>query len=262
LRLLQQLKTIPLFVRYYLTVVDEHSIQAPFAFQFYKKLKNEIETSEGIKEIEDARLGFLSEQTKIVGEDLGAGSRARKVSSFSSIARLGISSKNDCIFLQSLANICKAKVCIELGTSLGISTAYLSSSDCVKSMYSFEGNEGLAKKARALFKSLNIDKAHIIHGNIDGELPLLLNQLDVVDLALIDANHTRPALLRYYQMLAPKMSDGGVIVIDDIRWSVEMYKGWNKLISKSEVSLSMEFLNKGLLFFKKGMQKQHYVISI
>lgn len=243
-------------------MVDEHSIQTPFAFHFYKKLKHEIKKSNGITEFEDARLGFLSEQTKIVGDDLGAGSRARKVPTVSSIARLGISSKNDCIFLQSLANICNTKVCIELGTSLGIATAYLSSSDYLKSMYSFEGNEGLSKKAMSLLKSLNIDKAQIIHGNIDDELPLLLKRLDVVNLALIDANHTQSALLRYYQMLAPKMCDGGVVVVDDIRWSVEMYKGWKELISKPEVSLSMEFLNKGLLFFEKGMQKQHYVISI
>lgn len=262
MRLLQQLKTIPLFVRYFLTVIDEHSIQAPFAFQFYKQLKHQMKSSEGIKEIEDERLVFLNDQTNIVGDDLGAGSRARKIPTISSIARLGISSKNDCIFLQSLASICRAKVCIELGTSLGIATAYLTSSDCIKSMYSFEGNKGLVKKAVSLFERIGNKKAHIIHGNIDEQLPQLLNRLESVDFALIDANHTQRALLNYYQMLAQKMSDGGIIVIDDIRWSVEMYRGWKKLISKPEVSLSMEFLNMGLLFFEKGIQKQHYVLSI
>jgi len=240
--------------------VDQHSIQAPFAFLFYSDLMRAIRNSNAIKEIEKARNRFLLDNSVIEGEDMGAGSRVAKVSKISSIARHGISSKRDCIFLYELANICKSATCIELGTSLGIATAYLSMSEFVKTLYTFEGNKILAEKASQLLSSLHTQKAQIIHGNINKELPVLLDSLDQIDLAIIDANHTGKVLLNYYELIIPKMNSNGIMVIDDIRWSDGMYRGWKKLTGEQDVSLSIEFLNKGLLFFKKGIQKQHYVL--
>jgi len=260
LRLLQQLKTIPLFIDYFLNVVDQHSIQTPFAFRFYTDLSRAIKNSIAIKEIENARNHFLRDHSIVEGEDLGAGSRITKESRISSISRHGISSKEECIFLFELANICKPETCIELGTSLGIVTAYLSMSKFVNTLYTFEGNKILAEKASQLLSSLHTQKAQIIHGNINEELLVLLETLDQIGLAIIDANHTEKALLNYYELLKPKMNSSGIIVIDDIRWSVGMNRGWKKLIGEQDVTLSIEYLNKGLLFFKNGIQKQHYVL--
>ena len=262
MRLLQQLKTIPLFVNYFLTVVDQHSIQAPFAFQVYHALKDCFKTSPGIEDIERARHQLIKDDAIISGDDFGAGSRIATPGKLSSVARFGISSKNDCIMLHTLATVLKAEICIELGTSLGIATAYLAKAPYMKAVYSFEGNTFLYEKSNQLLKSLNVQNTHIIYGNIDNELSPVLEKLDQIDLAIIDANHKQEALLAYYQLLAPKISIKGAMVIDDIRWSTEMYAGWKKILRKPEVTLSMEFLNRGLLFFEKGLQKQHYVLTI
>ena len=215
-----------------------------------------------VKEIEHERNRFLNDPTIISGMDFGAGSRLKNSRKISSIARYGISSKKDCLFLLGIANIINANTLLELGTSLGISTAYLASSNHLKSIYTFEGNEPLANMSSKLFDRLDIKHVQLIKGDIDCTLPKALDKIEKLDLVIIDANHTRKALLKYYGLLKTRLSEFGVIVVDDISWSTDMYRGWKKIISFPEVTLSLEFLNKGLLFFKKGIQKQRYVLSI
>lgn len=258
--LIQQLKTIILYIQYFFTVVDEHSIQAPFAFQLYKELKKSKKEIMSNDEIEQYRRIFQNDHTQITSNDMGAGSIVSGANTFSSVAKYGISSEKDCLFLQKLAEICKAKICIELGTSLGIATSYLAMANYMEKVYTFEGKEQLVKKSRQLFDDLRINKIQIIQGNIDDKLPEILDNIGQIDLAIIDANHTESALLAYFGLLKAKISPNGVIIIDDIRWSAEMHSGWLKLVKSAEVSLSIDFLNKGVLFFGKGMQKQHYVL--
>ena len=132
----------------------------------------------------------------------------------------------------------------------------------MKKVYSLEGNGVLVEKAKDLLHRLDIENVQILEGNIDSELPTLLDKVESIDLVIIDANHTRKALCYYFQLLISKMGTHGIMFIDDIRWSRDMYGGWQELLQRSEVTLSMEFLNFGLLFFEKGIQKQHYIQSI
>ncbi len=262
--IVKQLRTLPLYFNYFLNVTDQHSLQAPFIFNLYTNLIQGIKNNNGIEEIEVIRKSFLKDHTKIRGIDLGAGSRVTKSGydkTVAMIAKHGISSKKDCIFLSELVKRIQPKTSIELGTSLGIATAYLANSIKHGSIFTFEGNEALVQKSKYVFHLVNCENVHLIKGDIDDMLPGQLTQLDKVDFAIIDANHTYRALLRYFDLLKVKMGDSGVMVIDDIRWSVEMYSGWKKLILDEAVTTSIEFLNKGVLMFKKRIQKQHYILS-
>ncbi|MCG8311017.1 MAG: class I SAM-dependent methyltransferase [Cytophagales bacterium] len=261
MRIIQQVNTIPLYIGYYLFQVDRHSIHAPFAFEFYTGLKRSLRQSHPIAEIEHFRNRYMRDDTLIEGIDYGAGSRIHKAAKVSSIAKYGISSRKDCMFIKELAEMLKSQTCIELGTSLGIATAYLAKSRFVKSIHTFEGNERLVQNSKRLFSKLKLQNIHVVPGNIDEVLTARLEDMERVDLAIIDANHTKTALLNYYQRIKPKIGNESVLLIDDIRWSREMNRAWNELIRKPEVSLSMEFLNRGILFFKKSIEKQHYVLA-
>lgn len=259
-----QLKTIPLFIRYFFNVVDQHSLQSPYVFEFYTKLILAIKQNNGLEEVESLRHDFFRDNSHVYGQDLGAGSRVfnkTKEKTISKIARKGISSKKDCIFLYELVQLVQPKLCIELGTSLGIATSYLSKSTGQGLVYSFEGNKGLVTLARMVMDKLKCENTQIIHGDIDVELPEFLKKISEVDFALIDANHTENALLKYFNMMKSKFIKGGIMVIDDIRWSTGMYKAWEKVHSDERISISIEFLNKGLLIFDLGISKQHYMLS-
>lgn len=262
--LLQKLKTLPLFIDYFFRVVDQHSLQAPFVYEFYATLKKGIQQSKGINEIEQYRKSLLKDHSVLEKQDFGAGSRVLSESeeqTYSMIARYGISSLKECIFFSELAKIFQPKTCIELGTSLGVSTAYLAKSDSIDSLFSFEGNRTLAQKAVSFLNHQNCTNVQVIEGNIDDELPKVVKGIREIDFVVIDANHTQKALLTYFDLLKEKINHKGVMVIDDIRWSTDMYSGWKKLTKMEDVSLSIEFINQGVLIFEKGISKQHYVLS-
>jgi len=264
LRFIQQLKTVPSYVSYFLKVVDLHSLQAPFIYGFYSELMEGIKSRSLDPEIEDLRKLMQQNQSEIAGMDYGAGTKYTSgtgIRTISTIARKGISSPKTCRLLSHILHIQHPKTILELGTSLGLTTAYLSRSEPESKIYTFEGNADLCKKAIKNWEQLKCKNIRLIKGNIDQTLPESLDHIPKVDFAIIDANHTKKALSDYYERIIQKITPNGMIFIDDIRWSVDMYDSWQGITKDPRVNVSIEFLQNGLLIFREGLSKQHYILS-
>jgi predicted O-methyltransferase YrrM len=264
LQIVQLLKTVPLYISYFFKVVDLHSLQAPYIYRFYSGLISGLNSAKADSEIETVREELKKNKLEIKGGDLGAGSRVigfsggRKISS---VAKFGISSGKDCLFISQLASMTQGRISLELGTSFGLTTAYLSRANPSGRIYTFEGNEDLCEVALANWQRLNCRNIYLIRGGIDFHLDSILQNINEIDFAIIDANHQKKAVMRYFEVIYPKMSRGGIVLVDDIRWSVEMYRAWSLMIKDARVSLSIEFSHCGLLIFEDGISKQHYVLS-
>jgi len=261
LRVFEILKTIPLYLTYYLNVVDEHSIQAPFVFQLYTSLKQK---NHDHHDIEELRQQLLKDYSYTSVEDAGAGSRRNGKNSrktISQIAKYEISSWEKCAFLSALIQAGGYSNCIELGTSLGITAAYLSRACMDGNVFTFEGDGRLCEIAADRLENLACKNVQIIQGNIDDTLAAFLEKSPPIDCAIIDANHTGRALERYFTWLVAKISENGLIIIDDIRWSVDMNKSWNVLLKHPAVTVSMEFREIGVLFINTNQTRQHYVLE-
>ncbi len=262
MRLFEILKTVPLFADYYLKAVDEHSLQAPFVFDFYTHLKKASQYHGVWKDLETARHELLNDHSKLTVNDVGAGSRVNTAEkTVSRIAKYEISSPKKCALLSGLIGCGEYRTCVELGTSLGITTGYLAKTVKKGVVYTFEADPVLCQKAQNLLRQTGCENVKIIHGNIDESLPSFLGKMPSVDFALIDANHTGIALKRYFNMLKPVMAENGMIVVDDIRWSVDMFKAWKEIALHSGGLLSMEFKEIGVLLFKKNHPKQQYILE-
>jgi predicted O-methyltransferase YrrM len=264
LRFFQQLLTIPLYISYFFRVVDRHSLQAPYIFNFYSKLIDGLKSQSVFSDIEEQRKALQQDHRTISGADFGAGSRVVDLGgnrTIASIARHGVSSTSDCLLLSQLVKMVQPATCIELGTALGLTTAYLSRAMPNGLIHSFEGNTDLCKIAKENWEKLGCKNINLVSGDIDEHLPELLHQVKIVDFAMIDANHTSGALLRYFHWIKPHLSPGAVVYIDDIRWSLEMYDAWQEVTKDDDVTISIELLNSGLLIFEEGLPKQHYILS-
>ena len=158
---------------------------------------------------------------------------------------------------------------IELGTSLGITTAYLASADSHNNVVTFEGSESVLRIAQGVWRILHLENISWQQGNIDDTLYNIYigeskneNQKSLIDIAYVDANHTYEATMRYAAHLLPMISTNGMLILDDIHYSEEMERAWNELIVDKRVTTSMDLYHVGILFVNPCFLKRHYKIRI
>lgn len=149
---------------------------------------------------------------------------------------------------------------LELGTSLGVTTAYLASADSRNRVLTLEGSEAVLRIAQGVWRELRLENIEWQQGNIDNTLYECAREK--LDLAYVDANHTFEATMRYVNFLLPRMNEKGVIVIDDIHHSESMEQAWQALKTDARVTTSMDLYHVGLLFLDPHYLKRHYIIKL
>lgn len=212
--------------------------------------------------IENVRYQFAQSNNSIEVVDLGSGSNVansnkRKISD---IATKGISKRKFSELYERLIRHFDYKTVIELGTSLGVNTLYLSKSHNSR-VFTFEGDPSLAAIALAVFEGNEKTNTELIEGNIDETLPLFLEKNKKVDFALIDANHTYKATSNYFNLLLDHISDHTCLVFDDIHMNGEMEKAWNEIKSHYQVTVTIDLFQVGLVFFNPEIRKQDFILT-
>ncbi len=214
--------------------------------------------------IETMRKKLRKDRRVIQVTDLGAGSKtgAARERSIRDMARHAAKSEKWGKTLARLAAELQPNHLIELGTSLGISAAYLASAVPKGKLVTLEGCPAIASEARKNLDSLEIKNVEIRTGHFDQTLPALLGELNSVDFAYVDGNHTEEATLRYFDWLKNKAQGHTVLVFDDIHWSSGMAEAWKKITADSRVTLSVDFFRIGVVFFDSRFSKQHFNLVI
>lgn len=149
---------------------------------------------------------------------------------------------------------------LELGTSLGVTTAYLASADSRNKVVTLEGSEAVLHVAQGVWRALRLENIEWRQGNIDDTLYICAREQ--LDVAYVDANHTFEATMRYVNYLLPRMNEKGVVVLDDIHYSEAMEQVWAALKADARVTTSMDLYHVGLLFVDLHYLKRHYRIRI
>jgi predicted O-methyltransferase YrrM len=192
--------------------------------------------------------------------DFGAGSHtgAGRQRRIGDIARTAAKPRKFGQLLFRLVNHFQPCTVLELGTSLGVTTAYLASPSSKARVLTFEGCPQTAIVARQTFKELGLKNVTLIEGNLDETLVSTLANLASVDFAFFDGNHRYEPTVRYFEQLLPLCTEQSVFVFDDIHWSAEMTRAWETIKSHPEVLLTIDLFFVGLVFFRKKQPKQHF----
>jgi len=150
---------------------------------------------------------------------------------------------------------------LELGTCLGVGTAYLALANKKAQVFTIEGSESFLNIARENLLSNNINNVHFILGTFEKQLKESLEKMPTLDFVFIDGNHTYEATLSYFETLAQYAHHNTILVFDDIYWSPQMTEAWEKIKADSRITLTIDIFRMGIVFFRKEiMVKQHFVI--
>ena len=253
------------YIRYYFKALNGkgHGIHSPFVYEWVNKIQNDHIRYQDYENIEYRRKELLTNHSEIQVEDFGAGSaqlksKARKVSD---IAKKSLKSPKYGQLLYRCILWFKPIVIFDLGTSLGITTAYLAKANPGGRVITFEGSGEVLKIASDQFEKLGLTNIKQFPGNMDQTLNMALGGVDIIDFAFIDGNHRKEAVLSYFNLLMGKAGPATIIVLDDIHWSPDMEEAWETIKADNRVKLSIDLFFMGIVFFREEfLVKQDFTI--
>ncbi|WP_317127488.1 O-methyltransferase [Hymenobacter metallilatus] len=213
--------------------------------------------------VENRREELRHDATTIQVLDFGAGSRvgAGRTRRLRDIARTAAKPPALGQLLFRLVNHVQPRTVVELGTSLGLTTAYLALASTRARVLTFEGCPATAAVARQTFEAVGAHNAQIVEGNLDDTLaPTLITLTAPVDFAFFDGNHRYEPTLRYFELLNQHRTEDSVFVLDDIHWSKEMERAWEDIKQHPDVTLTVDLFYIGVVFFRRGQPRQHFTL--
>ena len=240
-----------------------HGMHSPFVFEFITKILNDKTVYPEYEKVETLRSQLLNDNRVLEVEDFGAGSTVDKKNNrrISSIAKNAAKPKKFGQLLFRMIKHYQPATILELGTSLGITTSYLSLAKPDARLITMEGSKEIADKAKQNLKAIELKNIELIEGNFDDTLSSAVRGLSSVDFAFIDGNHRKEPTERYFKELLAKTNNNSILVFDDIHWSSEMEAAWETIKNNAAVTCSIDLFFIGIVFFRKEFkEKQHFVI--
>jgi len=249
------------FFHYWLNAVGEHSLQSPFIYDFYQNVINK-KPERHLQFIKAVRNQLAKSEQTIVEEDWGAASLINQGNDkrIADIAKYGVTKSKFGNLLYRLINFTDSKHIVELGTSLGIGSLYLSANPTTH-LTTFEGSDKLLNIAESVFEAHNKSNITTVLGNINTTLPHYLQNVKKLDFVYFDANHTKEATLNYFELCLKNAHDKSCFVFDDIHWSKEMQDAWKTIKAHYQVTISIDLFQLGIIFINPEMTKQHFIIE-
>jgi predicted O-methyltransferase YrrM len=251
------------YIKYYLTAANGkgHGVHSPFVYTFIEQVLNNKCKPPYFNTIEQRRNWLLKNNTQLQVTDFGAQSAVIKKNTrkISAIAASSLKPKKYARLLHNIVAYYKPQNLVELGTSFGITTAYLAQANTQAQLTTFEGDENIAAIAQQTLQQQQNTK--IVIGNFANTLPQTLPTLPLIDFAFFDGNHQKIPTLAYFEAVLQKAQPHTFFIFDDIHWSAEMESAWSEIKNLTSVTLSIDLFFVGIVFINPNFKvKQHFLI--
>jgi predicted O-methyltransferase YrrM len=243
-----------------------YGVHSPFVYHFAEHCLYGGGHHPDFKVIESLRREYLCSSEMIEVTDLGAGPRftafrlpwqtADKSRSVSSIARKVVQKPGYLRLFYRMAAYLQPQHIIELGTCFGISALSFALGNPKASIHTIEGCPETARIAAQTFKKAGIYRIRLHNGSFKETLPVIMQEMPRVDMVYIDGDHTYDGLMQNFSVIQPRLNQESVVIVDDIRWSRQMWKAWQAIASHPAATVSVDLGRMGLLFFRKELSVQ------
>jgi predicted O-methyltransferase YrrM len=248
---------------------NEHAVHSPFVFSLLTKCFYDKKSKPEYAILRNYRNSLLAYKNHIEVTDFGAGSKVfksntRAISKIAATA--GISPKRAQLLFR-ITKYFQPESILEIGTSLGLATSALSLGNLKAKIITLEGCPATAKIAQAQFLEFGLTTIN----SVVTEFSLYLKKQNPTppeqakqtqNLIYFDGNHSKAAVLDYFELLLPTINNESVWIFDDIHWSAEMKEAWEIIKNHPRVTVTIDTFQWGLVFFRREQEKEHFVIRI
>lgn len=262
---MKTIKFILRYIKYYFSARTKYSIHSPFVFDLITKVLEDKHLYSDYNKVEAIRKKLIHNPNVIEVVDFGAGASSypysTRIKRVKDLAKKSAISPKYGQLLYRLIKYYQPDTMLELGTSLGISTMYQSIAAPKSKMICIEGCASTADKAQGNFDKLRLKNIKLNIGNFDNTLSPVLKKIDKLDYVYFDGNHRKEPTIRYFEQCLPLMHNDSILIVGDIYWSRGMEQAWDYIKKHNRVSITIDLFFLGIVFFKKELSKQNFIIK-
>jgi predicted O-methyltransferase YrrM len=169
------------------------------------------------------------------------------------------------LLLFLLTRATKPSTVIELGTNVGISSAYIAAALKLNGengkIATFDASPYRQRLAQEAHRNLGLDNVSYVEGLFRDTIYPSLSKLGSIDLAFIDGHHQYQPTLDYFEEILKFSTPDTVFVFDDIRWSRDMKKAWSQIQSDERLGLVVDLSTVGVCVRCQPDVSQRYVFD-
>ena len=246
------------YIKYKWNAKGRHGIHSPFVYDLVDKVFKISFSSANLKILKQTFKSLEKNKKTITIKDFGAGShKLGNKRSIQEIFRVSSSKGHYGKILFQLSNYFQPKQILEFGTSLGIGTLH----------FHLGNPDSLITTIEACPETLNFTKDFLQDkvsnvNFIESTFSDFLNQnsTEKYDLIFVDGHHDGKATIDYMQKLEKYSHNDTIFILDDIRWSDDMFEAWNILRNSEKYNVSIDLFRMGILIPRKQQVKEHFVL--
>lgn len=240
-----------------------HGVHSPFVFEFIQQVLQNKTIDHPFAQWKDWRAKLLHSKDILEWEEIGAGSRlgSSEKKSVATIISQSAKPLRTAKLLYKLVQFYQPNSILELGTSMGLSTALFSLANPSATIHTIEGVSSAYIKALTHFQQWQFKNVHCYFGNLDNKLTEVLSIMPSPDLVFMDGNHQEEPTLRYFEQLVNCLTEQSIVLVDDIRWSAGMERAWKQIQQHERVTATIDLFQFGIVLFRPSFHaKLHYRI--
>ncbi len=254
------------FIAYVFKAKGLQGLHSPFVFQLATEVLRDNKSYPEYEMLHRQRKRLLSNRNVIETVDFGASAGSKDFITYRARVQKLVKRRSHAErynrLLFRLARYFKPDYVLEFGTAAGLSAASLAMGNPEAKVTTLEGCASIASVADGSFERLKTTNVNIVIGNFNQTLPEVLNSLPKLDLVFFDGNHQKVPTLDYFHHCLTKAHENSLFIFDDIHWSSEMDEAWKQIQEHEQVSLTIDLFQFGLVFFRKGIAKQHFTLRM
>lgn len=235
-------------VQHYLTsstIYDEHS---PFFYDLWDRVIRTPMPKTESQVLTSQRQHLRADNSIIQRRDFGSGHCEVYQQRIGNFAQRSLGAHWKLSFIAKLACHIEARNILEMGTGLGLSSAYISLLNPDSNIHTLDGDPELIARAKEVHKSLNLNNVTFHVGPFNDHLYSVAS-LKYWDIIYIDGHHDGEATKDYFSQVIDNIHPGSIIILDDVYYTPDMFAAWEKIKLHPKVTSSLLYFDLGLLFF-------------
>jgi len=246
------------FIIFLLKSKNKHGVHSPFVFKlittcFQNKIPNKY-----LNIFLKYRKELSINTSTIIANELTSGSKnfSPKKKKISRIVK--ISNKRGEL-LMNLMKYFNPNNILEVGSSIGLSTAALSISAPNSKITTLETCKDTGNIAMEMFKKYNLKNIKLVIGEVESTLPKELKD-NVFDFICFNGN--KGTIIEYFESCLSCINNNSVLLFNNIHVNKKNEKAWGEIKNHPKVTVTIDTYLWGVVFFRKEQQKEHFTIRI